>query len=158
MGFLRSWYKFFWNFGVNFGIYSVICLFVVCSLCRGLKYLLKVLYFIQDDEFICVLVGRNFTECVTNQNTHFDTSICQMRLQVMARSLIFCDFKSFHTEVTTIRVWSIESSPNFHKLSVSLMSIFWCVNMPNVTKDYGSFYDLIPFLGIFLYYYIFGTL
>ena len=34
----------------------------------------------------------------------------------------------------------------------------WSVNMPNMAAGYGTFSDLIAFLGILIHYYMFETL
>ena len=57
----------------------------------------------------------------------------------------YCPFWYFHTLLTTIHVWIIVSSPNFHRLFVSWMYTFWYVNMSNVTIGYGRLSSLIAF-------------
>ena len=49
----------------------------------------------------------------------------------------------------TIHVWIIVSSPNFHRLCIWIMYIFWYISMPNVTAEYGRFSNLIAFFGNF---------
>ena len=58
-------------------------------------------------------------------------------------------FGSFHSKLTSIHVWSIVFSPNFHRLYVW----FEYINMPNVAAVYGRFFDLIRFFFGKLYYW-----
>ena len=46
-------------------------------------------------------------------------------------------------------VWSVASSPNFHKLYVWLMYTLWNVNIPNMSVGYGRFSYLIAFFEHF---------
>ena len=98
----------------NFGILSVVVIYSLStaytSLCKGLKYLLKVKYFILVylNIALClkikVYLHQTFTECVYNKYAHFDISLCQMQLQVIEGSLILLCFWFFHKLLTSIHV------------------------------------------------------
>ena len=60
---------------------------------------------------------------------------------------------NFHTLLTSIHVLSAVSPPNFHRLCVLIMYIFWNVNMPYVTAGYRKFSYSIAFFGYFSYNY-----
>ena len=45
---------------------------------------------------------QTFTDCVSNQYTHFELSIYQIELQIMDRSLIFQCFVSKHLSISVI--------------------------------------------------------
>ena len=60
-------------------------------------------------------------------------------------------FEYFYTLMTSIHVWSIVSSLNFHRLCAWIVWIFWYVNVPNVIASYGKFSNLLCF---FIYYCI----
>ena len=135
------------------------------SFCRGLKYLPRpdfwftTLFFVAGWKhclmskkmlqkrsafaFGSIYLHQTFTECVSNQYTHFYISICQIWLQVMERSFILLRFLSIlkHT-------W---------RAFMSEVLYVW-LNVPNVIAGYGKFSDSIDFLGIFIYYYMFDTL
>ena len=68
--------------------------------------------------------------------------------------LDFIAFFGYFQILTTIHVWTILSSTNFHRLCVGLMHIFLYVNLPNVTVGYERFSDssyekhIIHFMGL----------
>ena len=112
------------------------------SLCRGLEYSsLKVRYIIVVDSvqdgfliFDTVFLGmseklntkwaalafgskylhQTFTECVSNQKTHFDISTYQMYCKLWNVLWLYCVFGYFHTLLMTINVWIVVSRPKFH--------------------------------------------
>ena len=43
------------------------------------------------------------------------------------------------------------TSPNFHKMYVWSIHIFWYIDMPDVTSSYGAPFDLILFFWVFSY-------
>ena len=53
------------------------------------------------------------------------------------------DFAAFYSMLTIIFVWSVLYSPNFHRLCIWLIQIFWFIDIPDVTVGYGRFSDSI---------------
>ena len=57
--------------------------------------------------------------------------------------------KNFHTLLTSIYVWSVVFSPNFHRLYILLLA--------GITASYERFYDLIAvFWNLYILVYFYG--
>ena len=70
--------------------------------------------FVFDNSYL----HQTFTEYVSNQYTHFDILTSQMWPQVMEWLLnLLRFFGYFHKWLLTIHVWSVVSSPNFHRFT-----------------------------------------
>ena len=75
----------------------------------------KLTIFAFDDTYLYY----TFTECVSNQYTHFDIIDMPDVTASYGTPLHFITFIGyFHTLLTTIHVWSIVSSTNIDRLSV----------------------------------------
>ena len=134
------------------------------SLCRGLKYLLKVRYTIPNYPnvvkfliFETLCLGRAYVWKKFHKNerhlslvTHTFTKLSQNVCLINKHILVY-----WHARYNC-RLWKAlwfycVSSPNFHRLCVWLMYTFWNVNMPIVTAGYGRFSDSIAFFVYFSY-------
>ena len=95
---------------------------------------------------------QTFTECVSNQYTHFDTSICQIWLQVMESHLIlflFCVFSCILDEDSCLKFFIL----------TKLSQIVTLINVHILVYQYANcdcrlwkilWFDRV--LGIFIYY------
>ena len=99
---------------------------------------------------------------VTHIFTKFSRNVCLINAHILIYWYARCHcklwkvynfiafFGYFHILLTSNHIWSIMSSPSFHRSCVWLMYKFWCVNMQNVTASYGGFSYSISFSGNFL--------
>ena len=70
-----------------------------CRLWKALDFILGIAIHYWQTFLKCRYLHQIFTECVSNQCTHFDLSTCQMWLQVMAVS--FTKLRSLGIFITT---------------------------------------------------------
>ena len=130
---------------INFGILYVV---VVCnastayiSLSRGLVFYLILSLFGWIFVFQCFFLSQKLTSFVCIINRH-NLKYWYVRCNCKLWNAIwfYCVFFGyFHSLLTSIRVCSVVSPLNFHRLCVLLMYTFWYVNMPNETAGYGYY-------------------
>ena len=102
------------------------------SLCRSLKYLLKVSYIIQN--YPSIVRFLNFKTLFLDRSK---------TLPYVWKNI---------TEMNNICVWKDIASPKFHRICVLLILTFWYIYMLDVTASYGTSLEFIAFfLGIFIH-------